>query len=160
MIIIYLSYKTEKIMDKFRRIIEGGYSGFSTTDARNIIRDSAEVSQYVESKRSHFAYVQQLMNDKIIDEAMGRVKEKGDFVFDREEGFSYRPNCQQIGQPRQLLQEEYPYQRVIQSNYQQPVYQQSYGQGDVMARLDAMEREMSALRQENRELKSRYGKLR
>lgn len=142
-------------MDKFRRIIEGGYSGFSTADARNIIRDSAEVSQYVESKRSHFAYVQQLMNDKIIDEAMGRVKEKGDFVFDREEGFSYRPNYQQLGRPRQMLQEEYPYQRVSQPNYQT-----TYGQGDVMARLDAMEREMSALREENRELKSRYGKLR
>lgn len=141
-------------MDKFRRIIEGGFSGFSTADARNIIRDSAEVSQYVESKRSHFAYVQQLMKDKIIDEAMGRVKEKGDFVFDREEGFSYRPNC------RQILQEEYPYQRVNRPNYQQPSYQPaSYGQGDVMARLDAMEREMSALREENRELKSRYGKL-
>jgi hypothetical protein len=138
-------------MDKFRRIIEGGYSGFSTEGARNIIRDSAEVSQYVESKRSHFAYVQQLMNDKIIDEAMGRVKEKGDFVFDREEGFSYRPNYQQLGRPRQMLQEEYPYQRVSQT---------TYGQGDVMARLDAMEREMSALREENRELKSRYGKLR
>lgn len=147
-------------MDKFRRIIEGGYSGFSTSDARNIIRDSAEVSQYVESKRSHFAYVQQLMNDKIIDEAMGRVKEKGDFVFDREEGFSYRPNYQQLGRPRQMLQEEYPYQHVSQPNYQQPVYQTTYGQGDVMARLDAMEREMSALREENRELKSRYSKLR
>ena len=147
-------------MDKFRRIIEGGYSGFSTEGARNIIRDSAEVSQYVESKRSHFAYVQQLMNDKIIDEAMGRVKEKGDFVFDREEGFTYRPNFQQLGGSRQMLQEEYPYQRVSQPNYQQPFYQTTYGQGDVMARLDAMEREMSALREENRELKSRYGKLR
>lgn len=142
-------------MDKFRRIIEGGYSGYSTEAARNIIRDSAEVSQYVANKRSHFTYVQQLMNDKIIDEAMGRVKDKGDFVFDKEEGFTYRPNFHQLGGSRQMLQEEYPYQRVNQSNYQQP----SYGQGDVMARLDAMEREMSALREENRELKSRYGKL-
>lgn len=142
-------------MDKFRRIIEGGYSGFSTEAARSIIRDSAEVSQYVANKRSHFTYVQQLMNDKIIDEAMGRVKDKGDFVFDKEEGFTYRPNSHQLGGSRQMLQEEYPYQRVNQPNYQQP----SYGQGDVMARLDAMEREMSALREENRELKSRYGKL-
>ena len=147
-------------MDKFRRIIEGGYSGFSTEAARNIIRDSAEVSQYVANKRSHFTYVQQLMNDKIIDEAMGRVKDKGDFVFDKEEGFTYRPNFHQLGGSRQMLQEEYPYQRVNQPNYQQPSYQPtSYGQGDVMARLDAMEREMSALREENRELKTRYGKL-
>lgn len=142
-------------MDKFRKIIEGGYSDFSTEAARNIIRDSAEVSQYVANKRSHFTYVQQLMNDKIIDEAMGRVKDKGNFVFDKEEGFTYRPNSRQLGGPIQVLQEEYPYQRVSQPNYQQP----SYGQSDVMARLDAMEREMSALREENRELKSRYGKL-
>ena len=146
-------------MDRFKRIIDGGYGGFNTDDAKQIIRDSAEVSQYIESKRSHFAYVQQLMNDKIIDEAMGRVKEKGDFVFDKEEGFSYRPNYQQLGRPRQMLQEEYPYQRVSQPNYQQPVYQTTYRQGDVMARLDAMEREMMALREENRELKSRYGRL-
>lgn len=111
-IFFYLCYKTEKDMDKFRRIIESGYAGFATQDAQKVIRDSAEVSQYVESKRSHFAYVQQLMNDKIIDEVMGRVKEKGDFVFDKEEGFSYRPNYQQLGRPRQMLQEEYPYQRV------------------------------------------------
>ena len=54
-------------MDRFRRIIEGGYQGFQTGDARQIIRDSAEVTHYIESKRGHLAYVQQLMNDKIID---------------------------------------------------------------------------------------------
>lgn len=80
-------------MDKFKRIIEGDYSGFNSSDAKQIIRDSAEVSQYIESKRAHFTYVQQLMNDKIIDEAMGRVKAKGEFVIDRKEGvLSYRPN--------------------------------------------------------------------
>lgn len=139
-------------MDKFKRIIEGGYSGFNTGDARQIIRDSAEVSQYVESKRAHFTYVQQLMNDKIIDEAMGRVKEKGDFVFDREEGvFSYRPN--QI-QTRQVLSEQYPTQPVY------PSYcQRQTSQDNVAARLDAMEREMRALREENQALKSRYEML-
>lgn len=139
-------------MDKFKQIIEGGYSGFNTGDARQIIRDSAEVSQYVESKRAHFTYVQQLMNDKIIDEAMGRVKAKGDFVFDREEGtFSYRPN--QI-QTRQVLSEQYPTQPVY------PSYrQQQTPQDNVAARLDAMEREMRALREENQALKSRYEML-
>ena len=139
-------------MDKFKRIIEGGYSGFNTGDARQIIRDSAEVSQYVESKRAHFTYVQQLMNDKIIDEAMGRVKAKGDFVFDKEEGvFSYRPNQMQT---RQVLSEQYPTQPVY------PSYrQQQAPQDNVAARLDAMEREMRALREENQALKSRYEML-
>ena len=139
-------------MDKFKRIIEGGYSGFNTGDARQIIRDSAEVSQYVESKRAHFTYVQQLMNDKIIDEAMGRVKAKGDFVFDKEEGvFSYRPNQMQT---RQVLSEQYPTQPVYPSYRQQQV-----PQDNVAARLDAMEREMRALREENQALKSRYEML-
>jgi hypothetical protein len=139
-------------MDKFKRIIDGGYSGFNTGDARQIIRDSTEVSQYIESKRAHFTYVQQLMNDKIIDEAMGRVKAKGDFVFDREEGvFSYRPN--QI-QTRQVLSEQYPTQTVY------PSYrQQQTPQDNIAARLDAMEREMKALREENKVLKSRYEML-
>lgn len=139
-------------MDKFKRIIEGGYSGFNTGDAREIIRNSAEVSQYVESKRAHFTYVQQLMNDKIIDEAMGRVKAKGDFVFDKEEGvFSYRPNQMQT---RQVLSEQYPTQPVYPSYRQQQV-----PQDNVAARLDAMEREMRALREENQVLKSRYEML-
>lgn len=139
-------------MDKFKRIIEGGYSGFNTGDARQIIRDSAEVSQYVESKRAHFTYVQQLMNDKIIDEAMGRVKAKGDFVFDREEGvLTYRPNQMQT---RQVLSEQYPTQPVY------PSYrQQQTPQDNVVARLDAMEQEMRALREENQALKSRYEML-
>ena len=133
-------------MDKFKRIIEGGYSGFNTVDARQIIRDSAEVSQYVESKRAHFTYVQQLMNDKIIDEAMGRVKAKGDFVFDRD-----RPNQMQ---PGQVLSEQYPTQPVY------PSYrQQQTPQDNVAARLDAMEQEMRALREENQALKSRYEML-
>lgn len=139
-------------MDKFKRIIEGGYGGFTTGDARQIIRDSAEVSQYVESKRAHFTYVQQLMNDKIIDEAMGRVKAKGDFVFDREEGvLSYRPNQMQT---KQVLSEQYPTQPVY------PSYrQQQTPQDNVAARLDAMEREMKALKEENQALKSRYEML-
>lgn len=139
-------------MDKFKRIIEGGYSGFNTDDAKQIIRDSAEVSRYVENKRAHFSYVQQLMNDKIIDEAMGRVRDKGDFVFDREEGgFSYRPNQMQA---RQVSPEQYPTQPVYPSYRQQQTPQDS-----IAARLDAMEREMKALREENQALKSRYGRL-
>lgn len=115
-------------------------------------RGLAEVSRYLESKRAHFAYVQQLMNDKIIDEAMGRVKAKGDFVFDREEGtFSYRPNQMQA---RQVLSEQYPTQPVYPSYRQQQIPQDS-----IAARLDAMEREMRVLREENQALKSRYEML-
>lgn len=139
-------------MDKFKQIIEGGYGGFSTSDAQSILRNSAEVSLYVEEKREHLNYVSQLMNDKIIDEAMGRVKAKGDFVFDREEGvLTYRPNQMQ---PRQVLSEQYPTQPVYPSYCQQQTPQDS-----IAARLDAMEREMKALREENRALKSRYEML-
>lgn len=134
-------------MDKFKQIIEGDYGGFTTGDARQIIRDSAEVTRYIESKRAHFTYVQQLMNDKIIDEAMGRVKAKGDFVIDRKEGvLSYRP--------KQVLSEQYPTQPVY------PSYrQQQTPQDNVAARLDAMEQEMKALREENQVLRSRYEML-
>lgn len=143
-------------MDRFKRIIDSGYAGFSTGDARQIVRDSAEVSQYVESKRAHFAYVQQLMNDKIIDEAMGRVLDKGEFSYDKENGFTYTRNAS----PKVRLNEQYPTQQV----YRQVVPQQSYQYppqrtSDVMSRLDAMEREMQALRAENQELRSRYGQL-
>lgn len=150
-------------MDRFRRIIEGGYQGFQTGDARQIIRDSAEVTHYIESKRGHLAYVQQLMNDKIIDEAMGRVRDNGDFEYDGDGAFTYRPGAyHNTNYPRQILAEEYPSQCVYQNqqirqynsqtgNYQQP--------DSVMARLEAMEREMANLRAENQELKTRYGQL-
>lgn len=131
-------------MDKFRRIIEGGYSGFSTDAARSIIRDSAEVSQYVSNKLGHFAYVQQLMNDKIIDEAMGRVRSNGEFKYDGNDGFTYTPR------PRMRLNEQYPSQQVSAPRQ---------STNDVISRLDAMEREMQNLREENRILKSRYGML-
>ena len=135
-------------MDRFRRIIEGGYQGFQTGDARQIIRDSAEVTHYIESKRGHLAYVQQLMNDKIIDEAMGRVRDNGDFEYDGDGAFTYRPGAyHNASYPRQIIAEEYPSQCV----YQQP--------NSVMARLEAMEREMASLRAENQELKTRYGQL-
>ena len=158
-------------MDRFRRIMEGGYQGFETSDARQIIRDSAEVTQYVESKRGHLAYVQQLMNDRIIDEAMGRVKDRGDFEYDGDGAFTYRPGVwHNTSYPRQLLAEEYPSQRVcprqqstMQYNPQTANYQPQnnyYPQQDsVMARLEAMELEMANLRAENQELKTRYGQL-
>lgn len=133
-------------MDNFSNIIENGYYGYSTPSARSIIRDSAEVTQYIDSKREHFNYVQQLMNDKIIDEAMTRARSKGEFEYDGEGGFRYKPS--------QLINEQYPSQPVRQNVQQYPQ------QDSVMARLDAMEREMSALREENRQLRSRYGNLR
>jgi hypothetical protein len=152
-------------MDRFRRIIEGGYQGFQTGDARQIIRDSAEVTHYIESKRGHLAYVQQLMNDKIIDEAMGRVRDNGDFEYDGDGAFTYRPGVYHNTQyPRQLLAEEYPKQQVYpqhiaQSYNYSPQTQQYTSNDNVMARLEAMEREMANLRAENQELKTRYGNL-
>ena len=144
-------------MDRFRRIIEGGYQGFQTGDARQIIRDSAEVTHYIESKRGHLTYVQQLMNDKIIDEAMGRVRDNGDFEYDGDGGFTYRPGAyHNTSYPRQIIAEEYPSQQIRQNNPQTGNYQQS---NNVMARLEAMEREMANLRAENQELKTRYGQL-
>lgn len=145
-------------MDKFRRIIEGGFNGFNTDDARQIIRNSAEVTAYVDSKRAHFAYVQQLMNDKIIDEAMGRVRARGEFEYDREGGLVYTPDRNRVQQPRQILREEYPSSRVN-PYYNQP-QQPVQNNNDVVARLEAMEREMSALREENRQLRNRYDNLR
>lgn len=144
-------------MDRFRRIIEGGYQGFQTGDARQIIRDSAEVTHYIESKRGHLAYVQQLMNDKIIDEAMGRVRDNGEFEYDGDGAFTYRPGVyQNTSYPRQIIAEEYPSQQIRQYNPQAGNYQQP---NSVMARLEAMEREMASLRAENQELKTRYGQL-
>lgn len=132
-------------MDKFRKLIDNGFVGFTTSGARSIIKDSAEVTQYIDSKRGHFNYVQQLMNDKIIDEAMTRARSKGEFEYDGEGGFRYKPS--------QLINEQYPSQPVRQNVQQYPQ------QDSVMARLDAMEREMSALREENRQLKNKYGIL-
>lgn len=152
-------------MDRFRRVIEGGYQGFQTGDARQIIRDSAEVTHYIESKRGHLAYVQQLMNDKIIDEAMGRVKDNGDFEYDGDGAFVYRPGVYHNTQySRQILAEEYPKQQVYpqhiaQSYNYSPQTQQYTSNDNVMARLEAMEQEMANLRAENQELKTRYGQL-
>lgn len=152
-------------MDRFRRIMEGGFQGFQTGDARQIIRDSAEVTQYVERNRAHLTYVQQLMNDRIIDEAMGRVKDRGDFEYDGDGAFVYRPGVYHNTQyPRQILAEEYPKQQVYpqhiaQSYNYSPQTQQYTSNDNVMARLEAMEREMANLRAENQELKTRYGNL-
>jgi hypothetical protein len=140
-------------MDKFRRIIESGYYGYNTPSSREIIRDSSEVSRYIDERRQHFSYIQQLMNDRIIDEAMGRVRSRGDFEYDGDGGFIYKPDRTRFQQNR-LINEQYPSQPVRQNVQQYPQ------QDSVMARLDAMEREMSALREENRQLRSRYGNLR
>ena len=140
-------------MDNFSNIIENGYYGYSTPSARSIIRDSADVTKYVDAKREHFAYVQQLMNDKIIDEAMGRVRSNGEFEYDGEGGFTYKQDSFRY-KPSQLINEQYPSQPVRQNVQQYPQ------QDSVMARLDAMEREIYALREENRQLRSRYGNLR
>lgn len=133
-------------MDIFRKIIESGFRGYSTSDAQSIIRDSAEVTRYVDEKKEHLRYVEQLMHDNIIDNAMNRVKQKGDFVYNGE-SVEYRPNYTCNRQSRVLL-EGTPYQY-------QPVQQNS-----VEARLEAMEREMRNLKEENARLRNQYGILR
>lgn len=126
-------------MDTFRRIIESNYDGFRTDDAISIIKDSAEVTRYVENNRAHLEYVSQLMNDKIIDEAMGRVRQNGDFVYDGNGGFTYKSNS---------------------SNYRKikPSYN-SYNNNSVANRLELMEQEMRNLRRENDELRNKIEKL-
>jgi hypothetical protein len=135
-------------MDIFRKIIESGFNGFSTNDARSIIRNSEEVSRYVNDKKEHLRYVEQLMHDDIIDSAMNRVKQKGDFVYN-EEGVEYRPNHNYNRQSGVLLEESPTYQcryRPIQQN-------------SVEARLEAMEREMRNLKEENARLRNQYRTL-
>lgn len=143
-------------MDKFRYLVENNYGGIRSQDARNIIRDSAEVSTYIEQNRAHFTYVQQLMNDKIIDEAMGRVKHRGEFSYDGDGGFTYKPtpNYQRNNyQQNQVQTPNYNY------NYSQ--YNQNYANNDnVSARLALMEQEMQNLRRENDALKNRIERLR
>ena len=78
-------------MNIFRKIIESGFSRYLTSDAQSIIRDSAEVSRYVDEKKEHLRYVEQLMHDDIIDAAMNRVKQKGNFVYN-EDSVECRPN--------------------------------------------------------------------
>ena len=128
-------------MDKFNRLVEDGMRGFSSSAAKQIIRDSAEVTHYINEKRGHLRYVQQLMNDKIIDEAMNRVKASGTFEYKEGEGFTYKRNVSS----NQLLNE-----RVVpaQSN-----------KSDIVDDVETMRNEIARLRQENSELKSRYSNL-
>lgn len=124
-------------MDKFKRLIEGGLQGFSSSAAKQIIRDSAEVTHYVNEKREHLRYVQQLMNDKIIDEAMNRVKASGTFEYKEGEGFSYKRNMSS----NQLLNERLT---PIQSN-----------ENSVIDDVENMRDEIARLRRENNDLKRR-----
>lgn len=135
-------------MDIFRKIIESGFNGFSTNDAHSILRNSEEVSRYVENKKEHLRYVEQLMHDDIIDSVMNRVKQKGDFVYNGD-GVEYRPNHTYNRQGRVLLEES----PTCQSCYQPPQ------QTSVEARLEAMEREMRNLKEENARLRNQYGIL-
>ena len=130
-------------MDTFRRIIENNYDGFRTDDAISIIKDSAEVTRYVEKNRAHLEYVSQLMNDKIIDEAMGRVRQNGDFVYDGDGGFTYKSNSSNY--------------REIKPSYNS--YNNNYNNNSVANRLELMEQEMRNLRRENDELRNKIEKL-
>lgn len=130
-------------MDTFRRIIESNYDGFRTDDAISIIKDSAEVTRYVEKNRAHLEYVSQLMNDKIIDEAMGRVRQNGDFVYDGDGGFTYKSNSSNY--------------RKIKPSYNS--YNNNYNNNSVANRLELMEQEMRNLRRENDELRNKIEKL-
>lgn len=121
-------------MDKFRRIIQDGFHGYTTEDAKNIIRDSAEVTGYINEKREHLRYVQQLMNDNIIDEAMGRLKASGKFGYDKDNGFYYR--------------RQKPSQEILQETNQQK-YQGVRGANE----MESMRNEIERLRRENNDLK-------
>lgn len=123
-------------MDKFRRIIQDGFHGYTTEDAKNIIRNSAEVTAYINEKREHLSYVQQLMNDKIIDEAMGRVKAFGEFGYNKDNGFYYRRH----NPSQQLLQE---------------TNQQRYQDTRTTNEMESMRNEIERLKRENNDLKRR-----
>ena len=135
--------------DRFKRIIASGYNGYTTNDAQAILRNSAEVSLYVEEKREHLKYVQQLMNDKIIDEGLARARQKGQFRADKDGNISYTYHTQ----PRVRLNEQSP------THGAQQYYTQPQTTNDVLSRLDAMEEEMNELRRENQELRRRYNNL-
>lgn len=139
-------------MDKFRRLIESNYDGFRTNDAISIIKDSAEVTRYVENNRAHLAYVSQLMNDKIIDEAMGRVRQNGDFVYDGDGGFTYKTNLSNYRE----ISSRY---NNINNNNCYGSYNNNYNNDSVANRLELMEQEMRNLRRENNELRNRIERL-
>lgn len=144
--------------DRFKRIIDNGYKGYTTNDAQTILRNSAEVSLYVEEKRDHLKYVSQLMHDDIINAAVERLKKEGKWCVppkptQREQERSRQFIKETYFSPKVRLNEEYPTQRVQQ--YQ--TLPQS--KDDVMSRLDAMEQEMNELRKENQELRNRYNNL-
>lgn len=120
-------------MDKFNRLVEDRMRGFSSSAAKQIIRDSAEVTHYINEKREHLRYVQQLMNDKIIDDAMGRVKASGDFGYNESEGFYYKRN----NPGRQMLNET--------PNHQ----------NNNIGEMESMREEIARLRRENDILKNR-----
>lgn len=124
-------------MDKFNRLVEGGLQGFSSSAAKQIIRDSAEVTHYINERRGHFSYVQQLMNDKIIDDAMTRVKASGTFEYKEGEGFTYKRNMPSD----QLLNERF-------------VPEQS-NKSDIVDDVETMRNEIARLRRENDILKNR-----
>lgn len=149
-------------MDTFRRIIESNYDGFRTDDAISIIKDSAEVTRYVEKNRAHLEYVSQLMNDKIIDEAMGRVRNRGEFSYDGDGGFTYKPTPNQHRSVTPNYQRNNYQQNQVQTpNYNYSQYNQNYVNNDnVSARLALMEQEMQNLRRENDALKNKIERLR
>ena len=124
-------------MDKFNRLVEDGLQGFSSSAAKQIIRDSAEVTHYINERRGHLSYVQQLMNDKIIDEALNRVKASGTFEYKEGEGFTYKRNMSS----NQLLNERFV---PAQSN-----------KSDIVDDVETMRNEISRLRRENDILKNR-----
>jgi hypothetical protein len=95
------------------------------------------VTHYINERRGHFSYVQQLMNDKIIDDAMTRVKASGTFEYKEGEGFTYKRNMPSD----QLLNERF-------------VPEQS-NKSDIVDDVETMRNEIARLRRENDILKNR-----
>jgi heme oxygenase len=121
-------------MDKFNRLVEGGLQGFSSSAAKQIIRDSAEVTHYINERRGHFSYVQQLMNDKIIDEAKERLKAQGKWIVPEKD------TKKEIEQDKHLIKE---------------MYFPSDEQSDNCNEMESLREEISRLRRENDILKNR-----
>ena len=121
-------------MDKFNRLIEDRMRGFSSSAAKQIIRDSAEVTHYINKRRGHFSYVQQLMNDKIIDEAKERLQAQGKWIVPEKD------TKKEIERDKHLIKE---------------MYFPSDEQSNNCNEMESLREEVSRLRRENDILKNR-----
>ena len=69
-------------MNIFRKIIESGFSRYLTSDAQSIIRDSAEVSRYVDEKKEQMHDAINEKKEEIIDAIETPIKEEHQKIVD------------------------------------------------------------------------------